>query len=317
MFKLPNSFPEFCYRLVRASLYAFTFILSILGLSLIIFSFWYIYEGKDYHLDNSIKFFIFTITFLIGFVLFVLSMSGLMGVLRENLFLSKLHLIGMILLVSTEFICIFLIYSYKVQILTHASFLFQNFIRQYTEDDDIKSLVDTIQTDLKCCGISGPSDWDLNAYYNCTSVSTLACSVPASCCFTNSNSQQKMNMFCGVHIRQDEKKLYQTIHLSGCKYAIYSFLDYKHKLASSILIGFLIPQLIGILLIISFIFLLNYLIVIDSPEHDLHYILRFKPVVKAATAKQSSDSGSSRIVFSTSSSDESLNDFHSSKYYIG
>lgn len=311
-FKTPNSFPEFCYRLVRASLYAFTFILCILGLSLITFSFWYIYEGKDYHLDNMIKLLVFVTSFLIGFVLFVLSMSGLTGVLRENLFLSKLYLIGMILLVSTEFICVFLIYSYKVQILQHASYLFQNFIRQYTEDDDIKSLVDTIQSDLKCCGISGPSDWDLNAYYNCTSVSTLACSVPASCCFS-SNNEQKLNMFCGVGVRQDERKAYQMIHISGCKYAIYSFLDYKHKLAASILIGFLVPQLIGILLIISFILLLNYLIVIDSPEHDLHYILRFKPRKKA---NKEDSTTSSRIVF-TSSSDESLNEIHSHKYYIG
>ena len=90
MFKIPKSIPEFCYRLARASLYAFTFILSILGLSLITFSFWYIYEGKDYHLDNSVKFFVFALSFLIGFVLFVLSMCGLVGVLRESLFLTKL-----------------------------------------------------------------------------------------------------------------------------------------------------------------------------------------------------------------------------------
>lgn len=63
--------------------------------------------------------------------------------------------------------------------------MFQNFIRQYTEDDDVRSIVDTIQNDLKCCGISGPNDWDLNAYYNCSSISTLACSVPASCCFNS------------------------------------------------------------------------------------------------------------------------------------
>ena len=88
MFKLPNSIPEFCFRLVRASLYAFTFILCILGMSLVIFAFWYIWEGKDYHLDNSIKFLMFSVTFLIGFVLVSLSLCGLVGVLRESICLS-------------------------------------------------------------------------------------------------------------------------------------------------------------------------------------------------------------------------------------
>lgn len=32
------------------------------------------------------------------------------------------------------------------------------------------------------------------------------------------------------------------IHVTGCKYSIYSFLDYKHKLTSSVLTGVLVPQ---------------------------------------------------------------------------
>ncbi len=69
--------------------------------------------------------------------------------------------------------------------------------------------------------------------------------------------------------------------------------------------------------------MLNYLIFIESPEHDLHYILGFKPFsnkslntissiyhLERQHTSQQTDVGrsTSRIVFSTSSSDESLND---------
>ena len=77
----------------------------------------------------------------------------------------------------------------------------------------------------------------------------------------------------------------------------------------------------GIILIVSFVFLLKYLIFIDSPERDLHYILHFKPFSSnKSNSNSSTEAGSSRIVFSSSSSDESLNEFRSNynkKYYIG
>jgi hypothetical protein len=56
----------------------------------VIFSFWYIYEGKNYHLDNSIKFGVFGASFVLGFVVLALSTCGLLGALKENLFLAKL-----------------------------------------------------------------------------------------------------------------------------------------------------------------------------------------------------------------------------------
>jgi hypothetical protein len=225
---------------------------------------------------------IFTVSFILGFVLLILAACGLAGVFNENLFLAKIFLLGLSSLVLVEIGCICLVYSYKHEILTHANTLFKSFISRYAEDADIRYLVDTIQSDLKCCGISSPSDWDLNPYYRCSSlVSTYACSVPASCCYNFSNDKPKFNLFCGHGIRRNDSisksNAYQLIHVSGCKYSIYTLLDYKHTLASYILAGVLIPQLMGIFLIISFLVSLNFLITYGSIEYQSHHLSSSDP----------------------------------------
>ncbi len=63
---------------------------KLLGFLFILFSFWYIYEGKNYHLDNNIKFAVFSISLTIGSVLFLIALCGLVGVLSENAFLAKI-----------------------------------------------------------------------------------------------------------------------------------------------------------------------------------------------------------------------------------
>jgi hypothetical protein len=71
--------------------------------------------------------------------------------------------------------------------MTHADSLFERFLVEYSDDDDVRTLVDTIQSDLKCCGISSPNDWELNPYFKCSSISTFSCGVPASCCYNFPN----------------------------------------------------------------------------------------------------------------------------------
>jgi hypothetical protein len=81
----------------------------------------------------------------------------------------------------------------------------------------------------------------------------------------------KMNLFCGSGIRSRKNLhlMFKTIHTTGCKFAIHSFMDYKHNLTASISIGFLIPQFIGIILIIAFISILHFLIAIESDKNSM------------------------------------------------
>ena len=61
---------------------------------------------------------------------------------------------------------------------------------EYSEIPSRKNLVDNIQTNLQCCGVDGPSDWNYSKYNGAKSGSVidlsltatkLAYSVPPSC----------------------------------------------------------------------------------------------------------------------------------------
>ena len=83
--------------------------------------------------------------------------------------------------------------------------------------------------------------------------------------------------------------MFHLVHTSGCKFAINSFLDYKHQLTATVSIGFLVPQviwtiileyffiwfhvgwilkIIAIILVITFISILHFLIIIESEQTE-------------------------------------------------
>ncbi|KAL1450344.1 hypothetical protein MTO96_043921, partial [Rhipicephalus appendiculatus] len=59
-------------------------------------------------------------------------------------------------------------------------------IERYRDNADFTRLVDYIQVQYKCCGVTEASylDWNSNMYFNCskTNPSAERCSVPPSCC---------------------------------------------------------------------------------------------------------------------------------------
>ena len=86
-------------------------------------------------------------------------------------------------------------------------------ISNYRDDLDFQNLIDLIQTDFECCGISsaGYKDWSKNAYFNCTKFkednpSVERCGVPYSCClkevqFALSGEEELPNIMCGFDVQ--------------------------------------------------------------------------------------------------------------------
>ena len=64
--------------------------------------------------------------------------------------------------------------------------LSKDLITLYREDSNLQNLIDIVQMEFKCCGVSdhGFKDWSMNIYFNCsaTNPSNERCAVPFSCC---------------------------------------------------------------------------------------------------------------------------------------
>lgn len=74
---------------------------------------------------------------------------------------------------------------------------------------------------LQCCGVEGPRDWDLNAYFNCSSVavgSREACGVPFSCCRTKPQEQ------CGYDVRKSTYVSYLAV--TQCCLNLYTYIPF-------------------------------------------------------------------------------------------
>jgi tetraspanin-5 len=209
-------------------IFGFNVIFWLIGLSILAIGVWAWTEKDTFNnlslltnvaLDPA---FIFiwagAITFIIGF-------TGCVGALRENTALLAAYAIFLAILLLLEMTAGILGFIFKDWIKKQAADGFQAFIIHYRDDPDQQNLIDWIQEGwLQCCGIHGPSDWDQNVYFNCSSASVgsrEACGVPFSCCKPKVDELIK-NVQCGYDVRRDN---YVSLKIQMGKFAssIYPF----------------------------------------------------------------------------------------------
>ena len=96
-------------------------------------------------------------------------------------------------------------------------------IQSYRDDLDFQNIIDLVQQDFECCGISseGYRDWSKNEYFNCTvnkedNPSVERCGVPYSCC--HSTDGALVNLMCGFNVQEekDPTEVLQKINTRGC-----------------------------------------------------------------------------------------------------
>ena len=120
-------------------------------------------------------------------------------------------------------------------------------IQSYRDDLDFQNIIDLVQQDFECCGISseGYLDWSKNEYFNCTenkedNPSVERCGVPYSCCHRNDGTL--VNLMCGFNVQGKAKtEAFEFINTRGCIPTIQVLLNNYHHVRSQSVRGFSSP----------------------------------------------------------------------------
>ncbi|CAN7977807.1 unnamed protein product [Ixodes persulcatus] len=182
---------------------------------------------------------------LFGLTLLSLSFCGCVGALRENtcLLLTYSYFITALLLLNLALgVLVFFLPTQLKRMLR--STLTRNLVVHYRDSADLQRLIDSVQVELQCCGISQKDfrDWNDNMYFNCSrsNPSSERCSVPYSCCKKNS-SEQVVSLYCGQGVlNQTDYDAWFKIYTGNCVDAGHRFVRENVTLITGLCLVFVI-----------------------------------------------------------------------------
>ena len=202
----------------------------------------------------------------VGVVIFIVSFCGALGALRENKCLLRFFYACIILIILLQVAVGLAAYFAKNSIKQKVDDIFQDAILKYQDDPDLQSLIDYMQSELKCCGSIQAEDWSKNPYFNCsaeykestTHIYGSFCSVPFSCC-----KKDQLNRMCGFGIftrKYDLDQREEKIYMTGCLEALETWFK-DHVMYAGIIGGLvLVLQIIAVRLAFRMISEINEII---------------------------------------------------------
>ena len=183
---------------------------------------------------------------ILGGTLFLITFLGCLGALRENTCMLCLYasVVGFLLLV--EVTCGVLGFYFRHHVQEGIGEKLSDAIVLYRDPakPDLQLLIETTQTEFKCCGIFSYEDWGSNIYFNCSSPSVEACGVPRTCCKTE---EDRINTQCGYGVgRMDTFEREKRIYTTGCLTAAVEWFKSNLIAIGIVSFGILLLQIITI-----------------------------------------------------------------------
>lgn len=254
--RVPEGF-TYISTCVKYTMFFFNFLFWMCGLLLMAIG---VYATLDKYSNGEVLNLktIYDVMFNLGFLLIIIggivclvSFAGCIGSLRENLCLLKFYSFCLLIFFLAEMTLMALafIYPHKLTEFLETE-LSEKLIASYRDDIDFQNLIDLVQQDFECCGISskGYKDWSKNEYFNCTTEKinpgVERCGVPYSCCRT-SPSDTLVNFMCGYQVQDLDAidEVMRRIYIEGCIPAIQSMIERNLYPVGGAAIGIALSQL--------------------------------------------------------------------------
>lgn len=173
-------------------------------------------KDVDYQSLSDLSFDPAVLFVILGGLLFLITFLGCLGALRENTCMLCCYAIIVGVLLLIEVACGALGFIFREKVEENIRKKLNDAINLYREPDkpDLQLIIETVQTEFKCCGITSHEDWQANLYYNCSSPGAEACGVPKTCCKTE---EDRINSQCGYGVgRMDSIEREKRIYTTGC-----------------------------------------------------------------------------------------------------
>ncbi|KAK9508884.1 hypothetical protein O3M35_006336 [Rhynocoris fuscipes] len=211
----------FCEFTLKCLLFVFNFICVLAGLVIIGVGVYTTFHEKSFKEVLTSDISTVSITLLIlGLLIVVIACFGCCGALKEDIcqLITYAVILLVILLLQIVIGIAALVYEKKFDDVLRKGIA--EIFDSYGKNNKTKEIVDRIQIDFKCCGLTGPDYW---------SNSTI----PASCCGKKENE--------GSCTRDQ-------VYKDGCQSKIIDEMRHSFKIMGGIAIGFAAVEIICILL---------------------------------------------------------------------
>jgi len=257
--RIPSGF-TYISGCVKYTMFFFNFLFWLSGVLLVgvgvyaALDKWSSGEAFKLHTIFDVMFNIGFLLMIIGGIIFVVSFAGCIGALRENMFLLRFYSLCLLIFFLAEMTLLALSFIYPNKLTEFLETeLSEKLIQSYRDDLDFQNLIDLVQQDFECCGISseGYRDWSKNEYFNCTvnpqdNPSVERCGVPYSCCRQPDGGL--VNLMCGFQVQEekDPTDVMLKINMHGCIGTIQTLIENNLYTVGGVAIGIALSQLLVI-----------------------------------------------------------------------
>nr|XP_056704870.1 tetraspanin-36-like [Euleptes europaea] len=168
----------------------------------------------------------------VAVVMFVIGLIGCCSTLRESRVGLGVFLFIILLIFIAEVSAFVLGFVYRSRVKSDFREPLQQVFKEYDGNNSQSHMVDYLQNELQCCGVSNYTDWIGSTWYNTTGNN----SIPISCC------KQAFKKNCTGRVSE-----LQYLNTEGCAdqmiFAIESVLSY----AMLVVLGFAIVKFFGMM----------------------------------------------------------------------
>ncbi|XP_075358656.1 CD82 antigen [Mycteria americana] len=245
-----------CLKATKYFLFLFNLLFLILGAVILGFGIWILADKTSFIAvlqmsSPSLKTGAYILVG-VGALTMLMGFLGCLGAVNEIRCLLGLYFTCLMVILITQVAAGLVIYFQKETLKGELSRIVGSLIENYdplnNDERNLQDAWDYVQTQIACCGWTGPKDWENNKILINRSMTAYPCS-----CFNSSNHFQGDGGFCNLDVPVNGTATYAdlAVHEQGCMDGVEKWLKDNLGVILGVCTGVAVIELLGMILSIS------------------------------------------------------------------